>query len=799
MADKKIIDLPPLVSQASTDLGETSANGAGSFKETRAQKLAYTAANIAGAPYAVGDLIFANATNTLSKIPDIAVNNALISGGINSAPSYGKITYSHMQTEGASTLLGNPTGAPGAVSEITLGVGLAFDGTTLTATGDQSVTLQDAYDNGDGTITLSADKPFELDSTEAGFIMPSMSTAQYAAITNLNNGEMAWDTDLDRITVNVGTSGSPQIEDVAYLSDIVALEEDTIVGEMYFTANATPTTIAASNTPVKIEGTYVSGKLIGFTQSGGTLTYTLPNPRTVKVTVDLTATFNGSSNNVTIYVAQNNSVIAKSAQSSFFGGVTPANQANPVQCIVDLVQNDDIDVWIENNDSTDDPIVYDLNCIVNSIGGLSYGGVTIVGEDYLTIDGQEITAHPIDLSGTNATGILASSRFPALTGDVTTSSGSVATTIANQAVSYAKIQNISATSRLLGRYDTGAGSVQEIKLGTNLSLTGDTLNAAGDASVTLQDAFDNGNSIDQGASIPIIREVTSDGQVTLERIQYNVLSPTVPTAIDFKQYLAYDASNLGFNYFVEKSSYWDSSSEAATFSRVYQMYEGGAANIQKDYFAMDSKYRQNEFFRPLVIEPAATSSTVTQADPSSCFDVISTTVGTRPAPSMTEAQRDAISSPANGLLIYNTDTSIYDFFDGSDWVPGSAITGSYTPSFTGLANIGIFSNVRSSYIVPKFKSGEFATVTCSFTAVPTAISAVMYLSVPTFFNNFSSTGKASFVGGTSFATLTPTVMNTFRNADSVAASKNISVELNISASALNVSNTFYVTATFEIP
>ena len=41
--------------------------------------------------YAVGDLLFASTTTALSKLADVAVGNALISGGVGSAPSYGKI------------------------------------------------------------------------------------------------------------------------------------------------------------------------------------------------------------------------------------------------------------------------------------------------------------------------------------------------------------------------------------------------------------------------------------------------------------------------------------------------------------------------------------------------------------------------------------------------------------------------------------------------------------------------------------------------------------------------------------
>jgi len=41
--------------------------------------------------YAVGDLLYANTTTTLAKLPDVATGNALISGGVGVAPSWGKI------------------------------------------------------------------------------------------------------------------------------------------------------------------------------------------------------------------------------------------------------------------------------------------------------------------------------------------------------------------------------------------------------------------------------------------------------------------------------------------------------------------------------------------------------------------------------------------------------------------------------------------------------------------------------------------------------------------------------------
>jgi hypothetical protein len=88
----------------------------------------------------------------------------------------------------------------------------------------------------------------------------------------------------------------------------------------------------------------------------------------------------------------------------------------------------------------------------------------------------------------------------AITGDVTISAGSNSATISNDAVTYSKIQNVAGNS-FLGRDAAGAGDVGEIAigasqlagrgasgnlaaitLGTNLSMSGTTLNATGGGS-----------------------------------------------------------------------------------------------------------------------------------------------------------------------------------------------------------------------------------------------------------------------------------------------------------------------------
>ncbi len=74
----------------------------------------------------------------------------------------------------------------------------------------------------------------------------------------------------------------------------------------------------------------------------------------------------------------------------------------------------------------------------------------------------------------------ASIQRAALTGDVTASANSNSTTIASNAVTYAKMQDVSAASKLVGRGSaSGSGDPEEITIGTGLLMTSTTLSATG--------------------------------------------------------------------------------------------------------------------------------------------------------------------------------------------------------------------------------------------------------------------------------------------------------------------------------
>lgn len=109
-----------------------------------------------------------------------------------------------------------------------------------------------------------------------------------------------------------------------------------------------------------------------------------------------------------------------------------------------------------------------------TIKGNNSGDVTISGQNYLSLSGQAITANAVDVSGSNITGILKAASFPALTGQVTTSAGSLATTIATNTVTYSNLQQLPGKS-LFGNPTSSTATSQATYVGYGMTFNVDTI------------------------------------------------------------------------------------------------------------------------------------------------------------------------------------------------------------------------------------------------------------------------------------------------------------------------------------
>lgn len=116
-----------------------------------ATTIAATVGGTGQTSYAVGDLLYADTTTSLAKLADVATGNALISGGVGTAPSWNKIG---LTTHVSGTLaVGN--GGTGLATTPTNGQLLIGNGTNYTlATLTQGTGI--TITNGAGTITIAA-------------------------------------------------------------------------------------------------------------------------------------------------------------------------------------------------------------------------------------------------------------------------------------------------------------------------------------------------------------------------------------------------------------------------------------------------------------------------------------------------------------------------------------------------------------------------------------------------------------------------------------------------------------------
>ena len=178
------------------------------------------------------------------------------------------------------------------------------------------------------------------------------------------------------------------------------------------------------------------------------------------------------------------------------------------------------------------------------------------------------------------------------------------------------------------------------------------------------------------------------------------------------------------------------------------------------------------------------------------FQVVSTSVGSKPCPLMTETQRNAIVSPLNGQCIYNTTTSKLNVYNGAIWkAAGGGVDSWVTATIYAIDDLVIESN-RIYKCLIAHTSGTFATDLAAVKWVEISAQAAVNLTGPiTSVGNATSVASQTGTGSTFVMDNTPTLIT-----PNIGAASGTSLNLSGNISAYNYDkDNMLVNGNFENP
>lgn len=159
------------------------AGPAGFYTGTAVSNVALSAAYEGGTGqgnYTIGDILAADTSLSLVRIPDVATGSALISGGVGVLPSWGKIgnstlSNSSLTINGTLISLGGSATITAAAASATVGTTTIGGGTTTRVLFDNAGVLGEYTISGTGSVAMT---------TSPAFTTPNLGTPSAVTLTN---------------------------------------------------------------------------------------------------------------------------------------------------------------------------------------------------------------------------------------------------------------------------------------------------------------------------------------------------------------------------------------------------------------------------------------------------------------------------------------------------------------------------------------------------------------------------------------------------------------------------------------
>ncbi len=433
--DQNLADVPDKAS-ARTNLGLATVASTGNYNDLINRPVIPTGT--------VTNVAFASSDFTISGSPITTAGTITANIGLN------KVTFAKFQQINTQRLIGRSTAGTGNVEEIKIGAGLSLSGGILSATGGGGT--------GDGTVTsvsmVSSD--FTISGTPittAGTITANigLNKVTFAKFQQINTQRL----------IGRSTAGAGNVEEISIGAGLTMSS-----GILSATGYSLPIASAGSLGGVRV------GSGLSINSSTGVLSatpYTLP--------IASAATLGGIRVGAGLAIDGGGILSATNTSTGTVTNVAFASSdftisGSPITTAGTITAN------IANN-----AVTFAKFQQVNTqrIIGRSTAGTGNVEEIQIGA-GLSLSGGILSATGGGGTGdgtvtnvAFASSDFT-ISGSPITTAGTITANIANNAVTFAKFQQIS-TARLIGRSTAGTGNVEQIAIGTGLTLTGGTLNA----------------------------------------------------------------------------------------------------------------------------------------------------------------------------------------------------------------------------------------------------------------------------------------------------------------------------------